>query len=215
MRGLFLVEAVERIPPELEICLMCLAKGGYDLEGAERIFKRRYAESTARKYKYTYLYELRKKGLLDNQNRATDRLFSYVIDEIATYYSGYKKYNELIGKIKLLEPIDNLIDVMQKVSLNHRWAVAACYLTAMEIVINKKLKEMGIEVAEGLESRFRALLKALEDKGVKVGELERMLPKVFWNVRHKVVHAGYNPSRDELDIITKGTRSIILKLLQI
>jgi len=46
------------------------------------------------------------------------------------------------------------------------------------------------------------LLANLKDKGIEVSELEKQLPKVLWDIRNKVVHEGYSPSFEELEIIT-------------
>jgi len=94
--------------------------------------------------------------------------------------------------------------------LDENWAVANCYLSAMEIVINKKLKEEGVEAEEkDFAYKFRTLLKVLENKGVKVSELEKELPSAFWKLRNQVVHAGYSPTREELDLITTWVRKFI------
>jgi len=94
--------------------------------------------------------------------------------------------------------------------LDENWAVANCYLSAMEIVINRKLKEEEVKTEEkDFASKFRALLKVLENKGVKVSELEKELPSAFWKLRHQVVHAGYSPTQEELDLIITWVKKVI------
>jgi len=105
--------------------------------------------------------------------------------------------------------IEELISI-KSVGLNERWAVANCYLSAMEIVVNRKLKKEGIKTNEkDFASKFKALLKVLESKGVKVSELERELPPAFWKLRNQVVHVGYSPTQEELDLITTWVKKII------
>ncbi len=97
--------------------------------------------------------------------------------------------------------------------LDENWVAANTYLSAMEIMVNKKLAELGIK-KEGLafDKRFEELLKALETKGGKISEAEKRLTPVFWAIRNKVVHQGYSPNQKELDLVTDWVKSIIRSL---
>ena len=112
------------------------------------------------------------------------------------------------------------------------WSIAVCYLTAMEIVVKNKLKELGLmptgefkkdavenkpkeqeqEPTRGFKKHYEDLLKYLKNKGIEVSELEKQLPKIFWDIRNKVVHEGYSPSFEELEIITKYIEKLLALL---
>jgi signal recognition particle subunit SEC65 len=112
------------------------------------------------------------------------------------------------------------------------WSIAVCYLTAMEIAVKNKLKELGLmptgefekdavenkleeqgqEPTRGFKKHYEDLLKYLKNKGIEVSELERQLPKIFWDIRNKVVHEGYSPSFEELEIITKYIEKLLALL---
>ncbi|TDA41939.1 MAG: hypothetical protein DSO07_01920 [Thermoproteota archaeon] len=96
------------------------------------------------------------------------------------------------------------------IGLSERWAVAICYLSAMEIIVNRKLQKEGIKMdGKDFADKYKALLRILENKGVKVSKLEKELPSAFWKLRNQVVHAGYNPTPEELDLITTWVKKII------
>lgn len=92
------------------------------------------------------------------------------------------------------------------------WAVAMCYLSAMEITLNKKLPELGLTMNGAFKERYEKGLQELKKKKVEVSMLEKQLPKLFWDMRNRVVHQGYAPNKDELDLMTKYVTKA-LKLL--
>ena len=112
------------------------------------------------------------------------------------------------------------------------WSIAVCYLTAMEIAVKNKLKELGLmptgecekdavknnlkeqeqKPTRGFKKYYEDLLKNLKGKGIDVSELEKQLPKIFWDIRNKVVHEGYSPSFEELEIITKYIEKLLALL---
>jgi len=51
------------------------------------------------------------------------------------------------------------------------WAVATCYLTAMEIAVNKKLEALKLKVEGGFKEKYKALLKKLREESVEFSEL--------------------------------------------
>jgi len=148
----------------------------------------------------------------DVRRNITNLVFS--LDSFITTLSD-KLSLPLTGMAQLQE----LISIMP--GLNENWLVSICYLSAMEVTVNKKQKELGIKIEEtevgekDFAARFRALLKNLESKGIKISELEKELPQAFWNIRHKVVHAGYSPTQEELDLITNWVKKIITLFLQV
>ena len=89
------------------------------------------------------------------------------------------------------------------------WAVAACYLTAMEITVNRKLEELGLEGGTGFRDNYNKLLGKLKEQNVEISELMKRLPSVFWDVRNKVIHLGYSPTHNELETITTYIEKIL------
>jgi len=92
------------------------------------------------------------------------------------------------------------------------WSIAVCYLTAMEIAVKNKLKELGLMPTGEFKKDYEKLLANLKDKGIEVSELEKQLPKILWNIRNKVIHEGYSPSYEELEIITKYIEKLLALL---
>jgi hypothetical protein len=141
----------------------------------------------------------------DVRKNITDLIFS--LDSFITNLSD-----------KLSLPLTGIARVEELVNtkpfgLNENWAVASCYLSAMEIAVNKRLKKEGIESDEkDFASKFKTLSNVLENKGVKISELEKELPSAFWKLRNQVIHAGYTPTEEELDLIIKWVKKI-LKLM--
>jgi len=124
-------------------------------------------------------------------------------------------YHQILAPFSLsltgLPQIAELISM--KPELTENWATANCYLSAMEIIVNKKRKELGLKEEEKeFNEKFKDLLNILQEKGLKVSELEKQLPSTFWKVRHKVIHAGYSPTTDELELIVTWTKKIITLL---
>jgi len=129
-----------------------------------------------------------------------DSFITNLTDALSLPLTGIAQIGELIST-KLM-------------GLDENWAVANCYLSAMEIVVNKKLKEESIETEKGdFASKFSALLKVLGNKGIKVSELEKELPSAFWKLRHQVVHAGYSPTQDDLDLIITWVKKVIRSVI--
>lgn len=95
------------------------------------------------------------------------------------------------------------------------WAIAACYLSALEIVVNKKLEDLGLSLDAGFKEKYRKLLEELKNREIEVSELERKLPEIFWDIRHRVIHSGYPPSIDELDLITTYIGRVLKTLLRL
>ena len=125
-----------------------------------------------------------------------DSFITELTDRLSLQLTGIAQIGELIST--------------KPFGLDENWAVANCYLSAMEIAVNRKLKEEDIETEEkDFANKFRDLLKVLENKGVKVSELEKELPQAFWKLRNRVVHAGYSPTQDELDLIIKWVKKIM------
>lgn len=135
-----------------------------------------------------------------NLSISLDSFFTALSDSLSLPQTGISRIAELVA--------------MKPVGLDENWATAICYLSSMEIVVNKKRQELqlGNEKKDFVE-KFRELLKASENRGIKLSELEKELPQAFWKIRHKVVHAGYCPKRDELELIIDWVKKVIKSFL--
>lgn len=94
------------------------------------------------------------------------------------------------------------------------WVVAVCYLSAMEIMVKNKLKELKLDIKE-FKDNYEKLLQKLKERGLEISELERRLPTIFWDIRNKVIHEGYSPSSDELEVITKYIEKVLTLLISL
>jgi len=162
-------------------------------------------------------------------------LFTYASDKLSDEYYREKLY-EVAPKIEAviedvstsigaelgaLPKLGRLISSTTTWGFGENWVVAIAYLQALEVVVNKLVKELNIQVKEetefkgkeeaGFKRKFRALVEALKDKAVELARLEERLPQVFWDLRHKVVHAGYEPNNTELNTIITWTLQILEK----
>lgn len=164
-------------------------------------------------------------------------LFTHASDKLSDEYYREKLY-EVVPKIEAhiehvsasigaeaelgaLPKLGRLISSTTTWGFGENWVVAIAYLQALEVVVNKLVKELGIQVKEeaefkgkeeaGFKRKFRALVEALKDKAVELARLEEQLPQLFWDLRHKVVHAGYEPNNTELNTIITWTLQILEK----
>lgn len=130
-----------------------------------------------------------------------ETLDSKLFQKLSKGITGISKINELIGE--------------ELAGLDENWTAAACYLCAIDIATNKKRKELGLikdEKTEGRKSfyeRFDELVKVLETNKTEINQVTKQLPKHFWQIRTEVVHYGYSPNQEELDLITKWSKNII------
>jgi len=153
-------------------------------------------------------------------------LFTHASDKLSEEYYREKLY-DLIPKVEAfvesvlnvvgsdrLSNLGRLIALTSRWGFGERWMVALAYLQALEVMVNKIVKEQNIKVPENAEfkERFRTVLEYLRNKNVELAKLDEKLPPVFWELRNKVVHAGYEPTEDELDTIVTWTFNIMLKL---
>lgn len=122
-----------------------------------------------------------------------------------------------LNKISALSRIRELIG-SNILKLDENWAIATCYLSAIDIVINNKRKEFGliqdgnIEKKKNFDQRFDELIKAMDSDNIQISKVIKQLPKSFWKIRTDVIHYGYSPSFEELEIILEGSKNIINEL---
>ena len=156
-------------------------------------------------------------------------LFTHASEKLSDGYYREKLY-EVVPKIKgladgiavsigaelgTLPKLGRLASLTSSWGFGENWAVATAYLQALEVVVNKLMEGLEIEMKEKekeFKGKFKALIEKLRDKGVELAKLEEQLPPLFWDLRHKVVHAGYEPSEEELNTIVSWTLQILEKL---
>ncbi len=102
----------------------------------------------------------------------------------------------------------------QKPSLNEGWAAATCYLAAMEIAINKAMGDSKLSADENgdFSKRFNRLLKIQAEKGKPLTGLSKQLPQAFWKLRNDVIHGGYRPTPEELELIIRWVQEMTQSL---
>ena len=131
--------------------------------------------------------------------------FTSDLDNYIVSFKSWPFFIDITGLSKIAELVGE-----QPGGLDENWATASCYLSAMEIVTNKKRKELELkDDKKKFNEKFKELLKKLEEQGTKISEVERQLQTTFWNIRHKVIHAGYSPTQEELELITNWSKKII------
>jgi predicted secreted protein len=156
-------------------------------------------------------------------------LFTHAREELSNEYYLEKLY-EIIPKIEgllnnvkvslkvevgVLPKLGSLTYKVSSWNFGERWIVAIAYLQAFEIIINNLAKDLGIEIKDdkGFKDKFKAVIKELSSKReqIELVKLEEKIPEIFWDIRNKVVHGGYEPSKEELDTITFWTSQLIEK----
>jgi len=80
-------------------------------------------------------------------------------------------------------------------------------------MINKKLKELGLDTRGSFDDRVRRLEAEAKKRGVK--ELPNLLAEPFYDARNKVIHAGKEPTADELKLIMDYLNLLSKKLRSI
>jgi len=137
-----------------------------------------------------------------------------IIYIVSVFYGAVTSLVSSIEQIfQIPSGLKHLVTLIEKYKFDSNWIVAVAYLTVMEIAVNRKLRELGINVGSGdFKIRVDALLKELENRGLQLGELEKLLPPVFWRLRNEVVHGGYTPSDEELQIIIIAVSNLLEKI---
>lgn len=105
-----------------------------------------------------------------------------------------------------------------RLGFGERWVVATCYLSALDIALNNAFKTLQLEgEVEKLsfKDKVTQLLKALEKRGIDVSFLLRKLPDDLWDLRNRIVHAGYEPNDGELSIITGAVKELLSLLVRL
>jgi len=67
------------------------------------------------------------------------------------------------------------------------------------------------ELKEKFEENVKKLTGALMSEDVEVKNL-RELPPAFWEIRNKIVHEGYSPRNEKLEIIVKYVKRFMERI---
>lgn len=136
---------------------------------------------------------------LDKFLRPMEQLITW-LQELAFHgMTGSELISELIGR--------------GPAGLTENWAAAVCYLSSMEVLVNRKFAEMNLQIdpkeARSFRSRFGKVFDALKQQGFEVSELDLLLRDAFWELRARIIHNGYSPTHDELEHITKWVKRVL------
>jgi hypothetical protein len=156
-------------------------------------------------------------------------LFTHAHEKLSNEYYREKLY-EIVPKIEgllnnvkvslkvevgVLPKLGSLIYKVAPWDFGEKWIVAIAYLQAFEIIINILAEYFNIEIKDGkgFKDKFKAVIKELSSaKGqIELVKLEEKIPEIFWDIRNKVVHRGYEPSKEELDTIIFWTSQLLEK----
>jgi len=97
-------------------------------------------------------------------------------------------------------PLLPLIPVLDRWGLSINWAVGASALALIEVMVNKKLIDLGLNKDGSFENRFKRLSMKAREKMLRLPDL---LASPFYQARNKVIHEGKEPTPEELEIILK------------
>lgn len=97
-------------------------------------------------------------------------------------------------------PLLPLMPILNEWRLSFNWAVGVSALALIEVIVNKKLEEIGLKKDGSFETRFKRLSSKAKEKGIRLPDL---LASPFYKARSKVVHEGKEPTPEELEIILK------------
>jgi len=103
-----------------------------------------------------------------------------------------------LGVFQSSGPLFSLMPLLKELGLSIRWVIGAAALALIEILVNRKLEELGLKTDGSFKQRVKRLSAIAEQKGVKIPNL---LAKPFYDARSKVIHRGVEPSETEIKII--------------
>lgn len=132
----------------------------------------------------------------------------------ASLYTASIEY----GKIAAEEDQSTELNVL---GLNRDWRIAIHYLCALDVMVNKKRKALGLidettdKEGESFKVRFEELIKEIKSKNKDLGKIIEEFAKKLWEIRTSIIHYGRIPNRKELDLIKSTSEKIINSLLEI
>ncbi len=140
---------------------------------------------------------------------AVECLLAYIIPKVIPVSFQLIHTLKDLGLIQIYNPMQVLNPIMSELGLSVNWAVGALALTLIEIVVNKKLKELGLDTEGSFDKKVRRISEFARKFGVNVPDL---LARPFYDARSKVIHWGVEPTSEELELIISYLRSLMMSL---
>jgi len=131
------------------------------------------------------------------------------------------KLDALLVKVKPKGFLPKLAEFIAKhPQFSENWAVAMCYLGAMEVALNGFLRKFNVDLEElGVQKhgtydytfadKYYGFVRYLHMHNIHVPKLEAELPRIFYSIRNKVVHEGYSPSDEDLEFIIEYSERVV------
>jgi len=131
------------------------------------------------------------------------------------------KLDALIVRIKPAGFLPRLNEfIIKHPHLSENWAVAMCYLGAMEIMLNRFLTKFNVDLEElkvqkhgmydyTFADKYFGFVRYLRYNGIPIPKLESELPKIFYSIRNKVVHEGFSPDDKDLEFIMEYCERVV------
>ena len=152
--------------------------------------------------KFGYLYE-------------NDSLFNELSDVCIESKHKICQWRIEIERIVGNEPLYLVFSLITQLSdwpgLNDRWICAACYLAALEIVVNKACKAWNIR-ADSFEKKLEKVVRELRKRDENLSKVEKKLIKTIYDLRGKILHSGYIPKDKEYERIVADIPDFIEKV---
>lgn len=98
---------------------------------------------------------------------------------------------------------------------NGNWAIGVIHLSAMEVTINRKRKEVGLvgpeedDSSKSFMQRYTELKDYLLERNIDIESEVHSKADVLWNIRNRVMHQGMELDEEFLAMIIKWSRSVI------
>jgi len=135
---------------------------------------------------------------IDDLKYSIEQLINYVNAKATPLLFKFMTLFRNLGTIE--DPLMPLMPILSEWNLSVNWAVGASALALIEVMVNKKLEELGLDRGGSFEDRFGRLSTKAKEKGIQLPDL---LAGPFYKARSKVVHEGKEPTPEELEIIFK------------
>lgn len=133
-----------------------------------------------------------------NLKVALSQLMAYLTSLLSPVFFNFIKN---MGWVKFESgPVERVFPFLSKLGLSPNWVTAASALCLLEVMVNKKLEEFGGDISGKFEQRVNRLRNLMQERGTRIPEL---LPTALYDIRSKVIHAGKEPTPDELEQILK------------
>lgn len=202
-----------------------LTMGGPLMENADAAAKTSFTQSSSLILKFFEGVSAKVVSAIsavDSSGSGDDAKIRQIITDL---YMPFMEFGIMFEKLAMginIDPIGGLGWVSRmletnKLSLDERWAAATCYLTAMEIAVNRAVKQLKVADNPNDEfgSRYNKVLEVMKERGKPLTGLKKQLPQAFWKLRNEVIHTGYSPTVQELEMVTHWVREMLHSLAEV